>query len=147
MTNSATPDPRAPVDPEIRRRVAEIMRRPYRTVIAGNPEEGFRAEVPDLPGCVTAGETPEEAAELLRDAMALWLTVAVEQGDRIRTRLHRPSSTAARCWSACPRASIAASPSARRRRASASTSSPWRRLRGGPAKPAREVHAAPCHTS
>jgi len=34
-------DPRAPVDPGIERRVAEIMRRPYRKVISGDAEQGF----------------------------------------------------------------------------------------------------------
>jgi antitoxin HicB len=43
-------------------------------------EEGFRAEVPDLAGCFTAGETEEEALEHLRDAMAGWFEVALVRG-------------------------------------------------------------------
>ena len=73
-------DPYAPVDPEIERRVAEIMKRPYRKVITGNADEGFLIQVPDLPGCMTAGDTMEEAIELLPDAMAGWLIVALERG-------------------------------------------------------------------
>ena len=73
-------DPRRPADPTIEARVAEIMKQPYRKVISGNPEQGFLAEIPDLPGCMTAGETEEEAIELLRDAMVGWLTVSLEQG-------------------------------------------------------------------
>lgn len=49
--------------------VEELLRRPYRMVIRGTPEEGYLAEAPELPGCITAGETPEEALALLRDAM------------------------------------------------------------------------------
>jgi antitoxin HicB len=64
----------------IEARVAEIMRRPYRKMITGDPEQGFLAEVPVMPGCVTAGETAEEALELLHDAMAGWLTVSLERG-------------------------------------------------------------------
>jgi antitoxin HicB len=80
MTSQMTKDPRAPIDPAIERQVEEIMKRPYRKVISGDAEEGFLIEVPDLPGCMTAGETEEEAVELLRDAMAGWLTVSLERG-------------------------------------------------------------------
>jgi antitoxin HicB len=73
-------DPGAPVSPEVARQVEEIMQRPYRKIISGNAEEGFLIEVPDLPGCMTAGETEAEALEMIHDAMALWLTVAVEDG-------------------------------------------------------------------
>jgi antitoxin HicB len=57
-----------------------LLRRPYRMVVRGEPGEGNLAEAPDLPGCVTAGETPEEALALLRGAMRSWLVVAVEGG-------------------------------------------------------------------
>jgi antitoxin HicB len=60
-------------------------------VIWGEPGEGYLAETPELPGCVTAGETPEEAMELLRDAMRLWLVVAVERGDPIPEPAREPS--------------------------------------------------------
>jgi antitoxin HicB len=78
--SKATIDPQAPVDPKVEARVAEIMRRPYRKVITGDNEQVFLAEVPDLPGCMTAGESEEDALMLLRDAMAGWLTVSLERG-------------------------------------------------------------------
>lgn len=60
--------------------VQELLRRPYRMVVQGEPEEGYLAEAPELPGCVTAGETPEEAMAMLRDAMHGWLVDALERG-------------------------------------------------------------------
>ncbi len=78
--SQAMNDPEVPIDPTVEARVAEIMKRPYRKVVTGDREQGFLAEVPDLPGCVTAGESEEEALELLRDAMAGWLTVSLERG-------------------------------------------------------------------
>ena len=75
-----TRDPYAPVAPEIEARVQEIMKCPYRKVITGDADEGFLITVPDLPGCMTAGETMEEAVTMLQEAMALWLTVAFEDG-------------------------------------------------------------------
>ena len=41
---------------------------------------GFVAEVPSLPGCLTQGETVEEALLNIRDAMAVWLSGAAEAG-------------------------------------------------------------------
>ena len=39
--------------------------------------------VPDLPGCVTTGDSLEEAMEEIADAAAGWLTVAEDKGDPI----------------------------------------------------------------
>lgn len=75
-----TRDPYAPFAPEIEAEAREIMRRPYRKVISGDAEEGFLIEVPDLPGCMTAGETVAEAVEMLQEAMQLWLMAHLEDG-------------------------------------------------------------------
>jgi antitoxin HicB len=64
-------------------RVADLLARPYRMEVRGDPEEGYLATAPELPGCMTAGETPTEALELLRDAMATWLESAIAHGDPI----------------------------------------------------------------
>ncbi len=56
---------------------AALLRRPYRKVLRGSPEEGYLAEAPELPGCFTAGETEAEALEMLQDAMAGWLESAL----------------------------------------------------------------------
>jgi antitoxin HicB len=37
---------------------------------------GFVATVPDLPGCMSDGETPEEALANVRDAVAAWIDEA-----------------------------------------------------------------------
>jgi predicted RNase H-like HicB family nuclease len=37
---------------------------------------GFVAAVPDLPGCMSDGETPEEALANVRDAIAAWIDEA-----------------------------------------------------------------------
>lgn len=39
---------------------------------------GFFAAVPDLPGCMSDGETREEAARNVEDAIACWLEEAQE---------------------------------------------------------------------
>lgn len=47
-----------------------------------SPEDGggFAAFVPDLPGCMSDGDTPEEALTNVRDAIAAWIEAAVENG-------------------------------------------------------------------
>ena len=39
---------------------------------------GFSAVVPDLPGCMSDGETPEEAIADVQDAIACWIEAANE---------------------------------------------------------------------
>jgi antitoxin HicB len=39
---------------------------------------GYLAIVPDLPGCISDGETPEEALKNVQEAIASWLEAARE---------------------------------------------------------------------
>jgi predicted RNase H-like HicB family nuclease len=43
---------------------------------------GYLATVPDLPGCMSDGETPEEALKNVQDAISSW----IEAADEWRTR-------------------------------------------------------------
>jgi len=77
---------------EIQRQVNEIVKAPYLKVIHGEPTEGFLGEVPELPGCFTAGETEAEALLNLREAMTAWLTTALDDGDPIPPPSQGPNS-------------------------------------------------------
>ena len=44
------------------------------------PEGGYTIAVPSLPGCISYGETFEQAMEMIKDAMEGWLAVAREEG-------------------------------------------------------------------
>lgn len=47
----------------------------YAIIVSPLSEEdggGYLASFPDLPGCISDGETPEEAIEEARDAFAAW---------------------------------------------------------------------------
>ncbi len=46
-------------------------------------DDAFLAEVPELPGCIAHGSTPEEALANVKKAMQLWLDTAREFGDPI----------------------------------------------------------------
>lgn len=52
---------------------------------------GFVATVPDLPGCMSDGDTPEEAIANVLDAIDTWLEAARDAGRAVPT----PSRVAA----------------------------------------------------
>jgi len=45
-----------------------------------NEDDVFIAEVPELPGCMAHGDTPEETLRNINDAMELWVDTARERG-------------------------------------------------------------------
>lgn len=60
-----------------------LMKLPYRIELYPAEEGGYVATIPDLPGCVTQGETAEEALKLIDDAKAAWMSTALEQAIEI----------------------------------------------------------------
>jgi antitoxin HicB len=44
--------------------------------LADSDGGGYLALVPDLPGCMSDGETPEEALKNVQDAIASWIEAA-----------------------------------------------------------------------
>ena len=52
-------------------------------VIFEKSSTGYGAYVPDLPGCVAAGPTLEDTAQLIREAIAMHLQGVREDGDPI----------------------------------------------------------------
>ena len=56
-----------------------------------NGDQVFIAEVPELPGCMTHGDTPAEALENANEAIQLWVDTAKEFGDPVpQPRGERP---------------------------------------------------------
>ncbi len=53
---------------------------PYHRVISGDETGGFLGEVPELPGCLTAGITAAEALANLDEAIAGWIETALKNG-------------------------------------------------------------------
>ena len=57
------------------------MKMPYRMEIVEDEEEGgFVVSYPDLPGCITCGETIESAVQNALDAKRTWIEAALEEG-------------------------------------------------------------------
>ena len=56
----------------------------YRMEIIEDPDEGgYVVSFPDLPGCLTCGETISSAIENAKDAKATWIDAALENGNLI----------------------------------------------------------------
>jgi predicted RNase H-like HicB family nuclease len=56
----------------------------YETIIYWSEEDqSFIADVPELPGCMVHGASPDEALANAQEAMRLWLDTAREFGDPI----------------------------------------------------------------
>lgn len=72
------------MDERIQKKLIQI---PYRIKIYPTGEENDRddqiewvAEIPDLPGCVGCGDTPEEALAMVEDAKRSWIESALADG-------------------------------------------------------------------
>jgi antitoxin HicB len=52
----------------------------YPVTLHPAPEGGYAVEIEDLPGCISQGETVEEAMKMIEEARRLWLESAYEDG-------------------------------------------------------------------
>ena len=69
----------------------------YPVVVEPLPAEegaGFVATVPDLPGCMSDGATPEEALANVQDAIATWIEAANDLGHAVPKPSRRLAFTA-----------------------------------------------------
>ena len=61
--------------------IEEYLRLPYRLELIPDIDEGgFVASYPELPGCLTCGETVESAIANANDAKRAWLEAALADG-------------------------------------------------------------------
>jgi predicted RNase H-like HicB family nuclease len=57
------------------------------------PEYGaWTASIPDLPGCIAVGQTPEEAIALLEDAKQSWISASLQMNLPIPQPTHPSGS-------------------------------------------------------
>ncbi len=53
----------------------------YRILLRKEPEGGYTVTVPSLPGCMTYGETIEDAVKMAEEAIEVYLESLREHGD------------------------------------------------------------------
>jgi predicted RNase H-like HicB family nuclease len=59
-------------------------------IFYSEPDEGYIADIPDLPACSAFGETPEEALAQLQIARSAWLEAARAEGRSIPVPRYKP---------------------------------------------------------
>ena len=64
----------------------------YTIILQASEEGGYIAFAPALPGCMTQGETLDEAKENITDAIGAYLEVLREDGDKIPRETKTPLS-------------------------------------------------------
>jgi predicted RNase H-like HicB family nuclease len=52
-------------------------------IIYPDEPKGFFVEVPSLPGCVSQGETVEEALSNIKEAIDLWIEDMIANGEEV----------------------------------------------------------------
>lgn len=66
------------------KRIEEYLRKPYKIELVPDTEEGgYAVSCPELPGCISCGNTLEEAMANIEDAKLAWITAALEDGIEI----------------------------------------------------------------
>jgi antitoxin HicB len=53
----------------------------YRVLLNREPEGGYTANVPTLPGCITYGETIDEAISMAKEAIGLYIESLVAHNE------------------------------------------------------------------
>lgn len=65
------------------KQIEDYLNLPYTREILLEPEGGWFIRIKELPGCMSQGETVEEAMTMINDALAGWLTAAIRNGKDI----------------------------------------------------------------
>ncbi len=63
-----------------RKSLEEYLALEYPLNVFADPDGGYVAAFPDLPGCLTQGDTLQELAGMADDARRLWIETAYEHG-------------------------------------------------------------------
>lgn len=63
--------------------VDDYLNLPYTRELIPEPEGGWFVRIKELPGCMSQGETPAEALEMIADALRGWLETALDLGTPI----------------------------------------------------------------
>lgn len=63
------------------RKIEEYLKKPYKIELIPDMEEGgYAVSCPELPGCISCGDTIEEAMINIEDAKMAWLSAALDDG-------------------------------------------------------------------
>ncbi len=65
----------------------------YAIILHSDPErEGYTVTVPTLPGCITEGDTVEEAIAMAKEAIQLYIETLIEDNQSIPEEREHPQA-------------------------------------------------------
>lgn len=64
------------------RKARDMYKYPMR-LYWSEPDQAWVVEIPDLPGAMADGETPEAAVAMAQEVIALWIETARERGQAV----------------------------------------------------------------
>jgi predicted RNase H-like HicB family nuclease len=64
--------------------------RHYTIILHPDPEGGYTVTVPALPGCITQGETMEDAISMAKDAIHLYIESLIADGEPVPEEHEHP---------------------------------------------------------
>ena len=68
---------------------SEVIHVGYTVILERDPDGGYVVHAPALPGCVSQGDTREEALANIREAMELYIQDCIEAGDPVPNEVGR----------------------------------------------------------
>ena len=69
---------------DVRETSKEYLKKPYSRVVIPDEESGtYTAHILEFPGCITQGNTAQDAYERLEDVAQSWIEVALAMGQDI----------------------------------------------------------------
>ncbi len=69
-----------------------MSERHYTIILHPDPEGGYTVTVPALPGCITQGETMEDAITMAKDAIHLYIESLVADGEPVPEEHEHPQA-------------------------------------------------------
>ena len=61
----------------------------YTVILEQEPDGGYVASVPALPGCITQGDTRDEVLKNVREAIAVYIDDCIDAGDPVPSEAGR----------------------------------------------------------
>jgi predicted RNase H-like HicB family nuclease len=61
----------------------KAVQRNYKILLHKEPEGGYTASVPTLPGCITYGDNVDHAIEMVKEAITLYIEALHERKEEI----------------------------------------------------------------
>lgn len=68
---------------EITAEIEALARRPYPVLVTYEEDSGWVGRVPDLPGVIAAGDSPDERMDVLQGAKAVYIASMLRHGETV----------------------------------------------------------------